>query len=72
MPGLSLRRQRHLILNWFRARGTSSSSVVEGCNGKAKLTTGKAFGFRTPQLIEIALSHELGRLPEPKFPHEFR
>jgi transposase len=34
----SLRRHRHLILNWFRARGAISSGVVEGFNGKAKLT----------------------------------
>lgn len=68
----SLRCHRHLILNWFRARGTISSGVVEGFNGKAKLTTRKAFGFRTPQGIEIALFHVLGRLPEPKFTHRFR
>jgi transposase len=67
----SLRRHRHLILNWFRARGTISSGVVEGFNGKAKLTTRKAFGFRTPQGIEIALFHVLGRLPELVFAHRF-
>lgn len=67
----SLRRHRHLILNWFRARGTISSGVVEGFNGKAKLTTRNAFGFRTPQGIEIAQFHVLGRLPEPAFAHRF-
>ena len=67
----SLRRHRHLILNWFRARGTISSGVVEGFNGKAKLTTRKTFGFRTPQGIEIALFHVLGRLPEPVFAYRF-
>ncbi len=67
----SLRRHRHLILNWFRAGGTISAGVVEGFNGKAKLTTRKAFGFRTSQGIEIALFHVLGRLPEPDFTHRF-
>jgi len=67
----SLRRHRHLIINRFRARGTISSGVVEGFNGKAKLTTRKAFGFRTPQGIEIALFHVLGRLSEPIFTHRF-
>ena len=67
----SLRRHRHLILNWFRAKGTISAGVVEGFNGKVKLTTRKAFGFRTPQGIEIALFHVLGRLPEPAFTHRF-
>jgi transposase len=64
----SLRCHRHLILNWFRARGTISAGVVEAFNGKAKLTIRKAFGFRTPQGIEIALFHVLGRLPEPSSP----
>jgi transposase len=67
----SLRRPRHLNLNRFRARGTISSGVVERFNGKAKLTTRKAFGFRTPKGIEIALFHVIGRLPEPKFTHRF-
>jgi hypothetical protein len=29
------------------------------------------FGFRTPQGIEIALFHVLGRLPEPAFTQRF-
>ena len=67
----SLREHRDLILNWFRARGTVSAGAVEGLNNKAKLTTRKAYGFRTCQAIEIALYHTLGKLPEPKFTHEF-
>ena len=67
----SLRRHRHLILNWFRAIGTISSGVVEGLNGVVKLTTRKAFGFRTAKGIEIALFHVLGRLPEPESTHIF-
>jgi transposase len=67
----SLRRHRHLILNWFRAKGTISAGVVEGLNGKVKLTTRKAFGFRTAKCIRIALFHVLGRLPEPEFTHRF-
>jgi transposase len=67
----SLRRHRHLILNWIRTHGTITSGVVEGSNGKAKLTIGKAFSFRTPQGIEISLFHVLGRLPEPTFTHRF-
>jgi len=67
----SLREHRHLILNWFRARGTVSAGAVEGLNNKAKLTTRKAYGFRTYEAIEIALYHTLGKLPEPEFTHEF-
>ncbi|MFM8706298.1 MAG: ISL3 family transposase, partial [Planctomycetia bacterium] len=65
----SLRRHRHLILNWFRAHGTISAGVVEGLNGKVKLTTRKAYGFRTAKCIRIALFHVLGRLQEPQFTH---
>jgi transposase len=67
----SLRDHRDLILNWFRARGTVSAGAVEGLNNKAKLTTRKAYGFRTYEAIEIALYHTLGKLPEPEFTHEF-
>lgn len=68
----SLRRHRRLILNWFRAKATISAGVVEGFNGRARLPTRKAFGFRTPEGIEIALFYGLGRLPEPRFIHRFR
>jgi transposase len=67
----SLRRHRPLILNWFRARGTISAGIVEGFNNKAKLTTRKAYGFRTFEATETALYHALGALPEPEFTHEF-
>jgi len=66
-----LRNHRDLILNWFRAKGRLSSGVVEGFNTKAKLTTRKAFGFRTYHALEIALYHTLGSLPEPEFTHRF-
>ena len=67
----SLRGHRDLILNWFRAHGSVSAGAVEGLNNKAKLTTRKAYGFRTYEGIETALYHTLGALPEPEFTHEF-
>jgi transposase len=66
-----LRGHRGLLLNWFRAKGQLSSGVVEGFNTKAKLTTRKAFGFRTYHALEIALYHTLGALPEPQLTHRF-
>jgi len=66
-----LRRHRELILNWFRAKKEFSSGVVEGLNAKAKVTTRKAYGFRTFKTLQIALYHSLGVLPEPKFTHKF-
>ena len=66
-----LRRHRPLLLNCFRAKGQLSSGVVEGFNDKAKLTTRKAYGFRTYRATEIALYHALGNLPVPKAAHKF-
>lgn len=66
-----LRRHRPLLLNWFRARGTVSAGAVEGLNNKLKLTTKKAYGFRTFRALEIALYHTLGHLPEPQATHRF-
>ncbi len=65
------RAHRALLLNWFRAKGRLSSGVVEGFNTKAKLTSGKSFGFRTYHGTEIALYHLLGALPEPESTHRF-
>ncbi len=67
----TLRKHRGLILNWFRAKGMISAAAVEGLNNKAKLTTRKAFGFRTFNAIEVALFHTLGDLPEPPITHRF-
>jgi transposase len=66
-----LRGHRELLLNWFHAKGQLSSGVVEGFNTKAKLTTRKAFSFRTYPTLEVALYHTLGALPEPPFTHRF-
>ena len=65
-----LRGHRELILNWFRAKKAFSSGVVEGLNGKAKLTTRRAYGFKTFSTLELALYHNLGALPEPVTAHK--
>ena len=66
-----LRKHKPLILNWFKAKGRLSSGAVEGLNLKAKLTMRKAYGFRTLKCLQIALYHELGKLPEPEYFHRF-
>ena len=53
------------------SRGTISAGVTEGLNNKLKLTTRKAYGFRTFDAVKVALYHNLGALPEPKSTHEF-
>lgn len=67
----SIRKHKPLILNWFRAKKAFSSGIVEGLNNKAKVVTRKAYGFREFSCIEIALYHQLGKLPEPPMTHRF-
>jgi transposase len=67
----TIRNHRELLLNYFRARKAFSSGVIEGLNNKAKVTMRKAYGFRTFAMIEIALYHALGKLPEPTLAHDF-
>ena len=67
----TLRSHRELILNWFKAKKRFSSGIVEGLNNKAKLTMRKSYGFRSPEILEMALYHSLGKLPEPELAHEF-
>jgi transposase len=67
----SLRNHRELILNYFRAQKMLSSGVVEGLNNKAKVTLIKSYGFRTYRVLELALYHSPGKLPEPEPTHDF-
>ena len=66
----TLLKHEPLLLNWFESQGLSSG-VVEGFNNKAKLTMRKAYGFKEFQTIQIALFHQLGKLPEPDSTHRF-
>ena len=67
----TLRGHRELLLNYFRARKEFSSGVIEGLNNKAKVTMRKSYGFRTFRVLELALYHTLGKLPEPQLAHRF-
>lgn len=66
-----LRTHRELLLNWFRTKGQVALGAVEGFNNKAKVTSRKAYGFRSFDVLKIALYHTLGSLPEPKATHRF-
>jgi transposase len=67
----TLRSHRPLLLNYFKARKQFSSGVIEGLNNKAKVTMRRSYGFRTFRILELALYHSLGKLPEPTLTHEF-
>lgn len=60
-----LRSHERLLMNWFKAKGEISSGAVEGLNNKIRVVTRRSYGFRTYKAMEIALYHNLGRLPEP-------
>lgn len=47
------------------------SGVVEGLNNKAKVTMRKSYGFSTYRVLELALYHSVGKLPEPDSTHDF-
>jgi transposase len=68
----TLRKHQRELLNWFVARKLFAHGATEGFNNKARITTRKAYGFRTYEHAEIALYHALGRLPEPSWlAHKF-
>ena len=67
----TFRAHRTLILNYFIAQKVFSSGVVEGLNNKAKVGMRRAYGNRSDDVLEIALFHQLGELPEPKTTHKF-
>ena len=67
----TIRAHEALILNWFEARKAYSSGAVEGMNRKINLITRKAYGYRSYEVLKIALFHALGDLPEPERTHRF-
>jgi len=67
----TLRQHRALILNWFAAKGEISGGMVEGFNNKAKTRVKMGYGYRTREVLELALYHDLGQLPVPELAHRF-
>lgn len=67
----TVRRHEALMMNWFEAKKAFSSGIVEGLNRKINLVTRKAYGYRSYDVLKIALFHTLGELPEPEMTHRF-
>lgn len=67
----TIRSHEDLIMNWFKAKKLYSSGAVEGMNRKVNLITRKAYGYRTFDVLQVALFHALGQLPQPEVTHEF-
>ena len=66
-----LRTHKPLIPDWFKANGWLYSGAVKGLNLKAKMTIRRAYGFKSPECLKIALYHTLGNLPELLCHHRF-
>jgi transposase len=66
-----LRRFAGVIRAACRAQKLISSGVAEGLNNKVRVTMRKSYGFRTYRVLELALYHSLGKLPEPVSTHDF-
>lgn len=67
----TLRDHEPLILNWFAWKKAFSNAAVEGLNNKARVVTRRSYGFRVFPVLETALYHTLGKLPEPELTHRF-
>jgi transposase len=67
----TLRKHEPLILNWFTWKKAFSSAAVEGLNNKARVVTRRSYGFRVFSVLQVALYHTLGNLPEPELTHRF-
>lgn len=67
----TIRNHQPLIMNWFIAKKAFSSGSVEGLNRKINLVTRKSYGFRSYEVLKIALFHTMGDLPEPEISHKF-
>lgn len=70
----TLQSHRSYLLAWIRlkAAGGIPTGAVEGFNNKARVITRRAYGFRSREIMEVALYHSLGKLPEPIVTHRFR
>jgi transposase len=67
----TFRDHETLILNWFACKKAFSSAAVEGLNNKARVVTRRSYGFKAFPVLETALYHTLGKLPEPELAHKF-
>lgn len=67
----TVRRHQPLMMNWFKAKKAYSSGTVEGLNRRINLVTRRAYGYKSYEVLEIALYHTMGKLPEPKMTHRF-
>ena len=67
----TLRNHEDLLMNYFKTKQRYSSGIVEGLNRRINLSMRKAYGYKSFDLLQVSLFHQLGDLPEPEFTHRF-
>jgi len=67
----TLRAHEDLLMNYFKAGKGYSSGIVEGMNLKINMGIRKAYGYKSFEIMKVALLHQLGELPEPEPAHRF-
>jgi len=67
----TLRKHEALLMNYFLANKEFNSGIVEGLNLKINLSIRKAYGYKSFDIMKMALFHQHGDLPEPEFTHRF-
>jgi len=67
----TVKRHQELMMNWFTAKKSYSSGTVEGLNRKINLVTRRADGYKSFDVLKMALFHTMGGLPEPEMTHRF-
>jgi hypothetical protein len=65
---VNLRTIPHIDGDTIRA-ARQTPRAVEGLNKKIRVVTRRSYGFRIYKAMEIALYHNLGRLPQPESTH---
>lgn len=65
----TLQSHRVMLMNWFIAKKEFNSGMVEGLNLKAKNLFRRAFGYKSFKVVEAALLHSLGDLPNEPLKH---
>ena len=67
----TLRNHEDLLMNYFKTKQRYSSGIVEGLNRRINLSMRKAYGYKSFDLLQVSLFHQLGDLPEPEFTQRF-
>ena len=67
----TLRNHEDLLMKYFKAGKLHSSGIVQGLNVRINLCMGKAYGYRSLELLQTPPYHTHGDMPGLEFTHKF-